>query len=586
MNPSHPRLKLKLPTLAAEHYYQLIFIGKRWLPTADHVAGQVTLYFHLKKLSDNFQQPVGRWISRRINLAETLALIVGSLWDDAGQMVSDGRFLLISDTQSGEAREVSVFSELRSFTLGPAPPRLAQLSELLDISRLKSKFLRQQGSSWALTHTVANVTYIIPCAEILRSFYYVDGVRLVDFFSARVPLHQVCRLITPPGASNDFTVHIAVVTDGFTPHQLCVLAELCLNKPFLRAAIQAHSLLVSQVFDAPRTAVNLALAFASERAVRITANGFSFTHQQTTYFWVCAIQHHEGLWGFHSLTCEWDTDHRSAAVPEDHAVTSSTGSVTINVSPSPTVPLVLNSDQAGDQQGPDLELALPLLTVLPDVVIAPKLNQEGRSLTQKYFSVDIPTFLTQRSGKGPGGVKPRTIRTATPPIDLPDFFRQVLQQIVSQDNRWVLRVIELNNRKGSWGHQIAVFPYWWKDALPAFTTNGEPRRLGIAEFRYGNRYFYFLQLLEHKRAAMLYRQDLQGLSDNQLNQVLKHYAQANLDWVKLAAAEKPQSGKTSELTRSLDGSALIVKARNHLNKQGRAAEITARLCLATMESIS
>lgn len=582
MPPSQPRLSLKLPASPATQLYQLVFIGKHWIASAGTLPRQVTLYFHRKHEASRFYEPTGRWLSRRIHVAETLALVVGSLWNADGEMVSDGRAIVLPATDLEDAQRYDVLGDIRSFTLGPAPSQPLRLSSIFDLRKLRSKFLRRHGSSWAVVHQEGDTHFVIPCNEILRTFYYVDGRRLADFLSAYTPIDQVCQVMQQPTAANDGEAHIAVVTDGFTPHQLCVLAEMSLTKSFLDAAVHAHSTLVAES-SPTRKGTYLRLAFAPDRPVRISANGFGFTHQGKRYFWVCAIQSHEGLWSFDTLRCHWNTDHRSATVAEPNAVPGGGSSLSIRLLPSPTA-IPLDSNRPAEHQGDDVELALPGFTVLPEVEIDPKLDQQGQTPGTGRFIGALPDFLTQQGGKGDkGGGRAGQVRSVQDHM-FPRFFEQIIEQIALQAPHQVARVLELNNAEQRWDSRISVFPYWWKEPHELFNDNGLPRPLGIVEFSNRGVHFYFLQLLYGKRGAMVYRADLEPLTDHQLNQLLYHYAEARLNWVSLAKMERQPGGPT-ELAR-LIGCALVVEARNYFDADEKAAGNIARICLASIQKVA
>ena len=570
-----PTLKLDLPPLPEGHLYQLAYVDYCRLAPNSKFQKQVAAFFRIKQASDSYTRPLGDPLVRWVHLAEALMLVPSSLWDaqdGKNKMVSDGRFY-VPDSPTGHT-PLPIINTKKTLVLGQLPRRPQQIKDVFSNSAaFKSSFLRSRGNSWVITHYQDNQTFIIPCFEILRTFYYIGTPHLIEFFFSLTPLSILCQLLEAPTQNNKQKARIAVATDGFSKHQLCVLAELCLNQSYSQAIERAHNRFFPTALR-QEEGKTVKVDFCLGRDVKLEVTGFAFTYEERPFFWVCGIRGYAPYWSFKQLEYALGSDHRIGEVTSgDEPSISPVVSGQVITPASTTSAPVFDSGEAGASNSQvDVILDLALYTDLPEVACLPKKEQEQRYPTlRSYFSV-VPEYLTTEGG-GKDLRKLRLTRVSlTGEVNLPNFFAAVIKHL-AQLKDFNLTLLSLNNEDNEWGDNLSIIPIWHKNKLAQPLTEDEPHLIAIAHIKHSGGNFYFSQLLTGGRAALIYYQTGRAIEERELNNLLEYFSLSNYNWQRVGAIysngdffneEKNQDKFDSAFKfRERMGSGLIIEARNH-----------------------
>lgn len=585
-----PVLELRLPPLPAGQLYQLAYVDLCRLAPQSTFQKQVAAFFRIKCQTDKYTAPIGEPIIRWVHLAESSVLVTSSLWDS-----QDGKSTMVSDglsypyTANEEQKEIPVWAMRKTFSLGGLPNKAQQIKDVFpNAADFKSSFLQSRGDSWIAVHHQDNQTYIIPCFELLRAFYYIGTPHLIEFFFSLTSLSTLCRLVEAPTAQNGQKAEILVVADGFSPHQLCILAELCLNSAYRETVERTHNRFFPVALR-KRSGAAIKVDFQLNRDVEMEVTGFAFTYEERPFFWVCGIRKHAPYWSFEQLGYLAGSDHRLGPIHSGPEPSISPVPVKEVLQPASGGPApVLDSGQAGDSRSQvSAELDLALHTHLPPVTALPKQAQGQRQPTQHRYFSEIPAYLTTEGG-GKDLRKQRLTRLGLQQqLPLPEFFEAVIAHL-SEVKDFLLTTLQLNNEDGEYGDDLSIFPIWQKNAPPNYWQLGEPRRMAIAHIQYGGGHFYFFQLLDGGRAALVYYKNARQLADYDLNTLLRYLAETRLNWQAVSAAYQKETNfenKDSETEaaararkfKNVMGPGLLISPRNHNTEQGKSPSAAA-LC--------
>ncbi|MGI4738422.1 MAG: hypothetical protein ACRYG7_24910 [Janthinobacterium lividum] len=515
-------------------------------------------------------------------MAESLVLLPSSLWDaqnGKNKMVSDGRFYIPDPTAGNDS--LPILDTERRLLLGQSPHKIQKLKKVFPVSKsLKSSFLRSQGDSWVITRYQDEQTFIIPCFELLRAFYYIGTPHLIEFFFSLTPLSTLCQLLEAPTERNGQTVRIAVAADGFSQHQLCVLAELCLNQAYLQTVEKAHNRFFPNALRGEE-GKNVKVDFCLGRDVELEVTGFAFTYEERPFFWVCGIRSHSPYWSFRQLEYTVGSDHRIGKITsgDEPTISPTVSGQLVTPSPTTSAPITDSGEDGASNSQVDALFSLALYTDLPETSCLPKEEQERRYPTlRSHFSV-MPEYLTTEGG-GKDLRKLRLTRSGlTTKVDLPIYFASVIKHL-AQLQDFSITLLNLNNPKNKWGNDVAIFPIWQAGNTALYWQGEEPHRIAIAQIGHSGGTFYFAQLLAGGRATLIYYQTARVIEDRELNNLLEYFALTNYNWQRVGAIYRNEEffQKTKDQEYEIKdqekvtiatrfrrnmGAGLIIDARNH-----------------------
>ena len=584
-----PVLGLKLPLLPNGQLYQLAYVDLCRLAPKSTFQKQVAVFFLVKCPKDKYMLPIGEPIRRWVHLAQASVLVPSSLWDaqpDRITMVSDGRFYPATATHEPDGEPI--WAAKKQLSLGNSQNYTQRINEVFPNSAaFKSSFLRSRGDSWVVVRKQEDITYILPCFELLRAFYYIGTPHLIEFFFSLAPLDTLCQVIQAPSVDNGHTARIMVVADGFSQHQLCVLAELCLNDAYRKSIEKMHNLFFPTALR-KKAGAAVKLDFQLSRNVELEVTGFTFNYEQKPHFWVCGIRRQSAYWSFQELDYTTAIDHRVGPISSgtEPSLTPLLGPPAFRAAASKDSP-IMDSEQAGHSLSQvAVQLDLALYTDLPVVTVLPKQEQEHHQPTQRqYFSV-VPEYLSTEGG----GKNLRTLRitrlTLGQKIPLPKFFESVTTQLAKLHD-FSVTILQLNNEQSRFGDGLSVHPAWLKQDSPELSN--EPHRVAIAHIQHSGGHFYFFQFLRGGRAALVYYQQARQMTIRDLNNLLDYLTKNRFNWqavfvlyrkehpVDNQDTVKDEVAKRNRRFQKMMGPGLIIIPRNH-NSKGDYMFSAAVLC--------
>ena len=530
-NPLTP----ELPALPPDHLYQLVAHGKINRKRNSTYQYEMLLHFVVKSARDGFHQPVGEVISSKASLLDTYDFVCGSLWDAAGHRISAGMYML----DEGKTKTYPLFSSRCHFRFGGKQAVACPLTKIIPASSLPKNplhrlFLTTAADNWVLPRYAKGTVILISCFELLRVLYYETGPGLIEHYLRNQDLSVVCTALEAPTAANQHTGRIRLHKHGFTKRQQDILAELCFNPHYLRNVTAAHSNLTQALLRTPEGATPQ-LDFLMGRPLRLEANGFHFKVGKVSYFFVCGLWAQANPFSFHKLLVVPPPGRQPVAHKgnkEDKHTSKATQYQTEQNSGTP-----LDSRKPGssryrdatvrthDKQGVDW----PTAQLLPS-----KKEALGKGST----STRIPQTPESLSYTPGGSDETRALVTqiedAYHEPQLTSYFQDFVDWF-RQRKDYQVELLQLHNEDGRYGPDISLLG------------KHDTRRIGVAQLRHANGYFYFCEFLSGGRAAFIHQRNAAKLDSSDFEGLFAQFKRHGLNWLqckKNIAESDAQAGLT------------------------------------------
>ena len=293
-----------MPTLD-QGCYQIAHIGKIFKEGLGGTNFEVEVYFIPwlnGRLSGVVQTPVS------VNMHHYPTLEIGSFWS------SDGKRLPCPSNASFDTIELVIdSSEYKAEKLKDILPGFKFLPGLVDKS-----VWDEVSFSYFCKFEYNSKIVLIPCSELLRSFYFID-VRIIDYFFSFKSIDTIIRLDNyADGIDRDIK---AIIFDNrFEPHELAILTEIILNERFAFGVGSTLSMLRSfwsnkrDKNQVPKA--NPILNFSTGHSINVQGVGRAFTYKSREYFFIQSLSYLGKRWSFDKLSCSHEGKTSNIADPE------------------------------------------------------------------------------------------------------------------------------------------------------------------------------------------------------------------------------------------------------------------------------
>lgn len=518
------------PNAVPGEIYQLVSLGA--LERQAHTPREtfISAYFRLTDWEQDPYQPLGNPIIRKLNIHQGSSLQVGSLWRAmTGEMIASSKvrlritqpFRLLPGTL-----EPHKLSDILSDLTLTAPAKLTNF--------LSKRVLSSLSGTPFVTVQHRSTTIIISCLELARAFYFWAGPRIVDFFFYPGDIQDICHPVVSPTERNRRSARLLLharnampalndLPRHFSKVQVAILAELLFNPSFKKSFAQVRKKLTDRWRTSPSALAHLWLQLTLEKVVRVEANGFSFTHNERSYFWVTSLLNRSNYFCFNKLEYTAIDDHRpgrTQATADFHAKLDRLRAYAeVRTQPTP----VQDSNQAGSSLYGTPQVPLPT----DDDVDLPKIERTAKVLKDMVYEATYrhvyghPNNLSERGGGRDLNIAKVFFQLEVDKVTYAWYFRAMVAEL--QRTREV-RCLEINNENHELGPGVCVLR----------SLKYSPYLVGVAEISYQGRFFYLFQVLasRSKRWALLFMAKNQApLAPGQVNDLMLFIRAAKDNWV-------------------------------------------------------
>lgn len=439
-----------------------------------------------------------------------------------------------------------------------------ELSELYKF--LPPSLLRQLGKTPFVQVQHKDNTYLIPCFELARAFYFWTGPKMIDFFFSPLQAHHLCQPLRAPTAGNRQRAKMMLVVSptlqdtldlprAYTPLQVTQMAHLLFSPVFAHSFNRLHSSMIGQWGKGVPAHVWLTLELG--KAIRVRAEGFPFTYNGKPFFWTCALPERASYFCF----CHLDY----TALYDTRMATPSVTSDTSSAPPSPGgararmqvgASISHDSNQAGSSQYAGQQVHVPSdeIVGLPSIRRDKKIIKAQVKQWLKWWINGRPTVLSERAGGRDLDIAKVDLHLDVHRLTYSVYFEAIVTLLRKRN---AVKCLAQNTSIPSTPINYCLLPIKFRPATHS------PYRVAVAEIVTGARgregYFYFFQVLASRslRSGFLYKGDQSQLTPDQLDDLLIAIHRKEDDWRKVIEDFQER------LTRKFH-TELVILARNHL----------------------
>ena len=510
--------------------YQLVSLGglERQAPIPRETF--ISAYFRLTDWDQNPCQPFGDPIVRKLNVHQGINLQVGSLWQaTTGKMIASSKVRL-SITQPFRLAQGTLEPQKLSDIL----PNLALSAPAQLTNFLSDWVLSSLSGTPFVTVQHRSTTIIISCLELARAFYFWAGPRIVDFFFYPGDIQDICYAVASPTKQNKKSARLLLharnampalndLPRHFTKEQVAILAEILFNPSFKKSFAHVRKKLMDRWRTAPSALAHLWLRLMLEKAVRVESNGFTFSHNGRSYFWVTSLVKRSNYFCFNNLKYTSLEDHRpgrTQATADFHTKLDRLRAHNdVRAQPNP----IQDSNQAGSSL-----YGTPKISLLTDDdVDLPEIERTAKVIKDMVYEATYrhlygqPSILSERSGGRDLNLAKVFFHLEVDKVTYAWYFQSMVAEIQRTHE---VNTLETNNQNHEFGSAVCVLR----------SIKHSPYLVGVAEIKYQGRFFYLFQVLasRSKRWALLFMAKNQvPLVPGQVNDLMLFIRAAKDNWV-------------------------------------------------------